>query len=337
MFACMLVLLLFPAVTFAISVQENLAQVQTIPPIITFKSNSFIQEFPVELGSHPHDVAPAMNGSVWYTAQASGELGLLNPTTGKIHHIPLGPGSAPHGVIVGPDGAPWITDGGQNAIVRVDPETEKITIFRLPQNTGYANLNTATFDHRGVLWFTGQSGIYGSLDPASAKITVFKAPRGFGPYGISTTPEGSVYYASLAGSYIGQIDLATGNVTVLQPPTQDQGARRIWSDHQDRIWFTEWNAGKLGLYDALTNIWKEWQLPGNNPQPYAVFVDDKDMIWLSDFGSNSLVRFDPSQEKFEFFSLPTSGANVRQLLGRSGEIWGAESATDKLVVIRTNN
>jgi virginiamycin B lyase len=26
---------------------------------------------------------------------------------------------------------------------------------------------------------------------------------------------------------------------------------------------------------------------------------------------------------------------VRQILGRPGEIWGAESATDKLVVIRT--
>src|SRR3712207_7072348 len=42
---------------------------------------------------------------VWYTAQAMGELGKLNTTTGKTHHISLGPGSAPHGVIVGPDGA----------------------------------------------------------------------------------------------------------------------------------------------------------------------------------------------------------------------------------------
>jgi streptogramin lyase len=27
---------------------------------------------------------------------------------------------------------------------------------------------------------------------------------------------------------------------------------------------------------------------------------------------------------------------VRQLLGRHGEIWGAESATDKLLVLRTS-
>ena len=29
-------------------------------------------------------------------------------------------------------------------------------------------------------------------------------------------------------------------------------------------------------------------------------------------------------------------ANVRQLLGRPGELWGAESAADQLVVIRTD-
>ena len=334
MFAYLLVLLVM--IIFTISVQEILAQVNSgLIPIVT--SKPLIQEFPVPSGSHPHDVAPAKNGSVWYTAQGSGQLGQLDPETGKTHHISLGQGSAPHGVIVGPDGAPWITDGGLNAIVRVNPETKEVRIFPLPENTGYANLNTATFDHKGILWFTGQSGIYGRLDPASGKVEVFKALRGVGPYGISTTPDGSVYFASLAGGYIARINLDTGNATVLQPPTQDQGARRVWSDSQDRVWFSEWNAGKLGMYDPFTNTWKEWQLPGINPQPYAIFVDDKDFVWLSDFGSNALVRFDPSQQKFEVFSLPSAGAEVRQLLGRTGEVWGAESGTDKLVVIRTNN
>lgn len=29
------------------------------------------------------------------------------------------------------------------------------------------------------------------------------------------------------------------------------------------------------------------------------------------------------------------GRRVRQILGRPGEVWGAESAADKLVVVRT--
>lgn len=295
-----------------------------------------IQEFPVPLGSRPHDVAPMPNGTlVWYTAQGSGELGRLDPTTGKTHHIALGQSSAPHGVIIGPDGAPWITDGGLNAIVRVDPLTEEVRVYPLPADSGYSNLNTATFDHNGILWFTGQSGIYGRLDPEVGKIEVFQAPRGPGPYGISTTPNGTVYYSSLAGSYIARIDLESGKSSVLEPPTAEQGARRVWPDSQGHIWVSEWNAGQLAVYDPTIGEWKEWRLPGDNPMPYAVYVDDKDMVWLSDFGANALVRFNPTDETFEVFTLPSSEANVRQILGRPGEVWGAESETDKLVVITT--
>jgi virginiamycin B lyase len=272
---------------------------------------------------------------VWYTAQHSGELGWLDPATGETHHIPLGPGSAPHGVIVGPDGAPWITDSGLNAIVRVDPETEEVQRFPLSGGSSNANLNTATFDGAGVLWFTGQNGFYGRLDPAVGEVELFEAPRGRGPYGIATTPGGVVYYASLAGSHIAHIDAATGEVTPIEPPTAGQGARRVWSDSQGRIWVSEWTAGQVGAYDPASGEWREWRLPGDQPQAYAVYVDDQDMVWLSDFGANALVRFDPVSETFTVFPLPSAGAAVRQILGRPGEVWGAESGVDKLVVVRT--
>jgi virginiamycin B lyase len=238
-------------------------------------------------------------------------------------------------VIVGPDGAAWVTDGGLNAIVRVDPETEQVWGYTLPATAGYANLNTATFDSNGVLWFTGQSGIYGYLDPSEEQVYTFPAPRGRGPYGITTTPDGWVFYASLAGSHIAQIDLADKSAAVIEPSTPNQGARRVWADSQGIIWVSEWDAGQLGRYDPADGAWQEWRLPGDRPMPYAVYVDEQDMVWLSDFGANALVRFEPSTETFEVFTLPSSTANVRQILGRPGEIWGAESGTDKLVVIRT--
>lgn len=296
-----------------------------------------IQEYTVPPGTHPHDVAPAPDGSVWYTAQISGALGKLDPETGETRHILLGPGSSPHGVIVGPDGAPWITDSGLNAIVRVDPATEEVQKFLLPAESGYANLNTAAFDPNGILWFTGQNGIYGRLNPSTGEMQVFDAPRGRGPYGITVTPDGTVYYASLAGSYVGRINPETGEATELEPPTSNQGARRVWSDSQGRVWVSEWNAGQVAVYDPASDSWQEWKLPGSGPQAYAVYVDDQDLVWLSDFGANSLVRFDPASETFTTFELPSPDAAVRQILGRPGEIWGAESAVDKIVVIRTGS
>jgi virginiamycin B lyase len=285
-------------------------------------------------GAHPHDVAaaPVPGGPVFYTAQSTGKVGVLDPASGKTEEIALGPRSAPHGVIVGPDGAAWITDGGQNAIVRYDPKTRQVRVWPLPEDTGYTNLNTLTFDKRGRVWFTGQSGYYGRLDPASGEVKVWKAPSGSGPYGITTTPKGEVFYASLAGNHIAQINTETGEATVIEPPTKGQGARRVWSDSRGRIWVSYWNTGQVGMYDPATGAWREWKLPGN-AHTYSVWVDDKDKVWLTDWSINAIVRFDPVTEKFDSFPSNQERANVRQMLGRSGEAWGAESGSDRLVMV----
>jgi virginiamycin B lyase len=293
-----------------------------------------VQEFELTPGTHPHDVAPALDGGVWYTGQGDGTLGWFDPASGQVGVIPLGPGSRPHGVIVGPDGAAWVTDGGQDAIVRVDPASHDVMTFPLRRGREGANLNTATFDHDGVLWFTGQSGVYGRLDPDVGEVGVFDAPGGRGPYGITTCPDGTVWYASLAGSHIARIDTETAEATPVVPPTVGQGARRVWCDSAARVWVAEWDAGQVGRYDPSRDEWREWRLPGESPMAYAVYADDHDVVWLTDFGSNSIVRFDPPSETFTSFRLPDADAAVRQLLGRPGEVWGAESGLDRLVVVR---
>ena len=103
-----------PEATTSASVSASAAPL----PTASRSSVDFVlQEYPVTRGQGPHDVAPARDGGIWYTAQLSGELGWLDPKFGVTKALKLGPGSAPHGVIVGPDGAPWVTDGGLNAIV----------------------------------------------------------------------------------------------------------------------------------------------------------------------------------------------------------------------------
>ena len=67
---------------------------------------------------------------------------------------------------------------------------------------------------------------------------------------------------------------------------------------------------------------------------YAVYVDENDTVWVSDWGTNAIMRFDPKAEKFESFPLPDYYASVRQLAGRKGEVWGAESGADKLFVLK---
>lgn len=155
-------------------------------------------------------------------------------------------------------------------------------------------------------------------------MAVFKARRGYGPYGITITPKGDIWYASLAGNYIARIDLKTAQATVVDPPTPKQGARRVWSDSRGRLWVSEWNSGNVSVHDPADGSWRVWKLPGERPRTYSVYVDEKDIVWLTDFAANAIVRFDPATERFHAFPSDKPSANVRQMAGRAGQAWGGE-------------
>ena len=297
-------------------------------------ADSRVSYFSVTASSHPHDVAPAPDGAVYYTGQMKGYLGRLDPATGKDQNIPIGAGSAPHGVIVAPDGAAWITDGGLNANVRFDPNTRKFDYFMLPPHLPSANLNTGVFDKDGVYWFTGQNGVHGYVNPKTGKHESWKSPRR-GTYGITVTPTNEVWYVALSGDHLGKIDKSNGSVAIVESPKKGAGPRRVWSDSKGMLWVSFWHSGEVGRYDPAAKQWKTWRLPGNPGSGcYSVYVDDSDKVWLTDFLTNSIVRFDPDTEKFESFPSNQRGAQVRQMLGRAGEVWGAESGNDRLVRIK---
>ncbi|HYD24682.1 MAG TPA: lyase [Croceibacterium sp.] len=289
--------------------------------------------FEVPAGSRPHDASPGPEGKIWYTGQRRGTLGIIDIASGEVREVPLGEGSAPHGVVLGPDGKAWITDGGQNAIVRYDPASESIDVWKLPADSGYTNLNTGAFDKDGVHWFTGQNGIYGRAD-ASGQVAIWKDPEGRGAYGIDDTPDGEIWYVSLAGSHLAKVGRADGSVTIVQPPDENPGLRRVWADSKGDLWITGWNNGKLYRYRPADGSWASWMLPGDKPQAYAVYVDQRDDVWVTDFASNNTLVFDIASETF-VATIPGSGPNaqVRQILGRGNEIYLPESGLDRLMLV----
>ena len=97
------------------------AQEEDTVPTTTPEECLELESFPVAASDRPHDVAPALDGRIWYTAQGAAALGLLDPETGEIERVELGGGSSPHGVVTDTEGVAWVTDSGLNAMVRVDP------------------------------------------------------------------------------------------------------------------------------------------------------------------------------------------------------------------------
>ena len=87
-----------PPSSTAVTVEETTTVASTAPetttpttqPAAIVPEDLVLESFPVPAGSGPHDVAPALDGGVWYTAQDTGELGWLDPATGETRHTALG-------------------------------------------------------------------------------------------------------------------------------------------------------------------------------------------------------------------------------------------------------
>lgn len=208
----------------------------------------------------------------------------------------------------------------------------------------------------------------------AAEVTVYQAPEGSGPHDTAPAPDGKVWCAaqgagarghrrprhrrgsagpvgrglsaprrdlgpgraSLAGSRIAEIDTATGAKRRSDPQTRGQGARRVWSDSKGDAWVSEWSSGQFSRYaPAPAGAWKAWRLPGQAPRAYAVYVDPAATVWVSDFGANAVLGLDPATERFTA-ARPGSGphADVRQILGREGEVFLPESGLDRAAVVR---
>src|SRR3546814_18504858 len=112
-----------------------------------------------------------------------------------------------------------------------------------------------------------------------------------------------------------------GRATVVEPPTQGQGARRVWPDSHGRLWVSEWNSGQLSRYEPATGNSQAWKLPGDKPRAYAVYVDEADKVGLTDFGDNAVLRFDTDTERCESFTLTHQSTPARTLQGREGGGW----------------
>ena len=309
-----------------------LAVARAPPPAAA--ADTRVTYFPVTPSAHPHDVAPAPTAAVYYTAQMKGYLGRLDPGTGKDENIPIGAGSAPHGVIVGPDGAAWITDGGLNANARFDPKTRKFDYFPLPPQ-----VPVGESQHRGVRQGRRllvhrperRARLRQSEDRQARELEV-AAPR-------QLRHHGDVEQRRLvrrAGRRSSRQDR--------QDDRQRQHRRAAQEGRRPAPRLVGFQGRAVGQLLALRRG-RPLRPGGEDLEDVAASGQSRQRLLCGPrrrAGQGLAHRF-PDQchrplrsgnGKFESFPSDQRGAQVRQMLGRSGEVWGAESGNDRLVRIK---
>ncbi len=107
--------------------------------------------------------------------------------------------------------------------------------------------------------------------------------------------------------------------------------RRIAIDTEGIVWFAEYNTGKIASFDPKTEKFKEYQLPGGDPTPYALGIQKDHSIWYSSEDMDHLGRLDPQTGKITLYPYPHFENGMREFnMDAQGRMWYGSPANNKV-------
>lgn len=273
-----------------------------------------------------HDLDVDAKGRVWYGNTGWDYIGMLDPKSGQFKEWPapnflpdtVAPGTqrieGVQDIQVDGEGNVWAAVGGTK-LTRFIPATGKWQSYDMPviwRNpflgpvrkgdtglwaTGLASPPDGTKRHETAFRLDTRTG------ELSKGITLFDAmpdpvdPTHVGPlnycYMMDQDKDGDFLCTAPEPSGILRASLRTGKSRFIPTPTPIAYPRRGYRDPENRFWFGEFYADKIGMIDLNTDKITEYPVGVKWISPYYARPDGKGRIWVSATGSDRLLRLDP--------------------------------------------
>ena len=157
---------------------------------------------------------------------------------------------------------------------------------------------------------------------ASSNITLYGlATSAKNPIGITTGPDGALWFAEYGGSYtIGRITTA-GAVTQYSTP-DFCGAVGITAGPDGALWFTCQNQNEIGRI-TTTGAVTEYPLPAANSQPEYIVAGSDGALWFTEFNGSKIGRITTAGGITEY-ALPAESVPWGIASGSDGALWFTE-------------
>ena len=281
----------------------------------------------------PHDLAVDSSGRVIVTGMFSHAMHLLDPGTGAWSRaeIPVDK-SNPRAIELDRAGRWWVVLGGPNMLARYDGRE-----WRTWDVGMYAH--SVALDSSGGAWVNGHFSrdpeLLGRVDPTGGFTThplpahprMAAGPGGPIPYEIRTAPDGAIWMSELQGNRIVRFDPGTRKGEAFELPTAVSGPRRLDVDARGVVWIPAYGAGFLVRLDPAAppaRRFEEIALPIRDAAPYIARVHPRTgVVWIGTGTADAVFAYDPGTRRFDYYPLPSRGANVRHLAfdARSDDVW----------------
>ena len=277
----------------------------------------------------PHDVAVDADGKAWYSDFGNQFVGVLDPKTGAVKDIPipvLKPDQPKGGLDLefDPQGNVWLSMMYQAGVSRIDRKTHEVKAYPFPKewqtnSTQASMVSPQHSDVDGKVWSNNQEDHYGyRLDVASGQWENFgqaKDPAGrqIRAYGMPTDRNNNVYQLGFSATHIGLRKVNEGGlVRIWATPTAGSKPRRGRVDEQNRLWFAEYGANGIGMFDPKTETIKEWKLPTPWSAPYDVVFTKQGEAWTGSMMNDQVARLDTKTGEVVEYLLPRT-TNIRRV------------------------
>ena len=277
----------------------------------------------------PHDVIVDADGKAWYSDFGSQFVGVLDPKTGKVEDIaiPVLKPDQPKGgldIEFDPKGNVWLSMMYQAGVSRIDRNTHEVRAYPFPKEWQSASTQASMVspqhsDVDGKVWTNNQEDHFGyRLDVATGQYENFgqsKDPAGrqIRAYGMPTDLKNNVYQLGFSAQHIGLRKVDEGGlVRIWSTPSELSRPRRGRVDAQNRLWFAEYGANGIGMFDPETEAIKEWKLPTTWSAPYDVLFTRQQEVWTGSMLNDQVARLNTKTGEFVEYLLPRT-TNIRRV------------------------
>jgi hypothetical protein len=236
-----------------------------------------------------------------------------------------------------PNGTIFFTERQADKIGRFDPATLQFTEWVLPTSNSWPIAICASNDT--VFFIECAAAKIGRLIPSVNLITEWEIPNTvlFGPGwpGLDIDENGCLWFTDRLGHYILRAELAGADSMKfdkwLLPGYIYMGPNDIMSAQDNEIWYTigavnpGFGGSKIGMFDPLSHVVKEWEVPTDTALAYYLEADTNGNIWFSENYGCGIAKLEAGTSTFTEYlvEMPagTDGGCYDFAIDHEGNAW----------------
>jgi streptogramin lyase len=229
-----------------------------------------------------HGITADSKGHIYWAEIIGGQLGELDPATGKQirHYTPRRGGMLQ--VVTDKDDNIWFgMVKGPGGVGKLDAKTRVVHQWQTPtpDNLIYG-LAASPVD--GTIWGAGYSkGQVTKFDPKTEEYTEYYAPGSWGQIRrIGVDSKGIVWFSEYSTGILGRLDPSTGKMTEYKMPTLGANPYDAWPDKTDKIWISDQPQSSLVRFDPDTKKFTYYPEPQLNWSLPKVEVEKNNTVWF---------------------------------------------------------